>query len=64
MVLGIHTVALANETVLWRYPKDDPRFSNDPPKRDRFFIAKDDDLVELTSGGLIGRVARRAGSRR
>lgn len=33
----------ANETVLWRYPKDDPRFANDPAKMERFFIAKDDD---------------------
>lgn len=33
----------ANETVLWRYPKDDPRFANEPVRMERFFIAKDDD---------------------
>ena len=33
----------ANETVLWRYPEDDPRYQDDPPKMERFFIAKDDD---------------------
>lgn len=32
-----------NPTVLWRYPKDDPRFANEPVKMERFFIAKDDD---------------------
>jgi hypothetical protein len=33
----------ANDTVLWRYPEEDPRYSSDPPGIERFFIAKDDD---------------------
>lgn len=42
----------ANETVLWRYPKDDPRYADDPPKIERFFIAKDDDrAIHLALNG-------------
>lgn len=42
----------ANETVLWRYPKDDPRFANAPVQMERFFIAKDDDrAIHLALNG-------------
>jgi len=42
----------ANETVLWRYPKGDPRYSDEPPRIERFFIAKDDDrAIQLALKG-------------
>lgn len=33
----------ANETVLWRYPRDIIGYSTEEPEMERFFIAKDDD---------------------